>query len=264
MPTGLWMPAASSGRAQASTTTRVSRAVPALVPVRDLPAAAARSWLQDRHRVLALWRAGEPISRQYLELRYRLLPYIYAWRARHREPASLSCARFVFDFRDDDEALDEATAICSAAPSTLRRYRAGCREWPVYLPGTAGGWFDLWTGEHREGGKYHDVARSARIASRCTPAPVASCRSDPSCSPPPRQQTRRSISTSFQAVTRSSSSMRIKVSTTPTKAARTRSRRCAGMKQAASSKLASASGPSRGCQCESGSPSIGSAPACPR
>ena len=30
-------------------------------------------------------------------------------------------------------------------------------SWPVYLPQTAGGWVDFWTGERRAGGRTHDV-----------------------------------------------------------------------------------------------------------
>ena len=34
----------------------------------------------------------------------------------------------------------------------------GARAWPVHLPESEGGWFDLWTGEHRPGGSVHLVA----------------------------------------------------------------------------------------------------------
>lgn len=34
----------------------------------------------------------------------------------------------------------------------------GAQVWPAYLPESEGGWFDLWTGEHRSGGRVHNVA----------------------------------------------------------------------------------------------------------
>jgi alpha-D-xyloside xylohydrolase len=33
----------------------------------------------------------------------------------------------------------------------------GVTTWSVYLPQSAGGWYDFWTGDHREGGRRHDV-----------------------------------------------------------------------------------------------------------
>jgi len=66
---------------------------------------------------------------------------------------------FVFDFPQDQAALDEVHSYMfgralHVAPVT----EPGAKTWPVYLPQAAGGWFDLWTGEHREGGKTYDVA----------------------------------------------------------------------------------------------------------
>lgn len=108
------------------------------------------------------WRYGEQVetvSRQYLELRYRLLPYLYSM-ARDTSRTGVPFTRpFVFDFADDNRALDERHSYMfgralHVAPVT----EPNVGSWPVYLPRSAGGWFDVWTGEHREGGQTHDVA----------------------------------------------------------------------------------------------------------
>jgi alpha-D-xyloside xylohydrolase len=108
------------------------------------------------------WRYGEQveaISRQYLELRYRLLPYIYSMANETSRTGVPLLRPFVFDFPQDQTALDEVHSYMfgralHVAPVT----EPGTKTWPVYLPQAAGGWFDLWTGEHREGGKTYDVA----------------------------------------------------------------------------------------------------------
>jgi alpha-D-xyloside xylohydrolase len=65
---------------------------------------------------------------------------------------------FVFDFPEDTEALDQVHSYMfgralHVAPVT----QSGVASWPVYLPRSEGGWFDLWTGEAREGGREHSV-----------------------------------------------------------------------------------------------------------
>lgn len=108
------------------------------------------------------WRYGqevEDVSRRFLELRYRLLPYIYSLAAETSRTGVPILRPLVFDFADDPRALDEAHAylfgrVLHVAPVTAPQ--AG--SWPVYLPPNPGGWFDLWSGEHREGCKLHQVA----------------------------------------------------------------------------------------------------------
>jgi alpha-D-xyloside xylohydrolase len=110
------------------------------------------------------WRYGEQvetISRQYLELRYRLLPYIYSMAAETTRTGVPLMRPLVFDFAGDRRALDEAHSYMfgralHVAPVT----EPGVDSWPVYLPQSEGGWFDLWTGEHRDGGQAYDVAAS--------------------------------------------------------------------------------------------------------
>lgn len=107
------------------------------------------------------WRYGaevEAISKAYLELRYRLLPYVYSIVAETSRTGVPMMRPLVFDFVHDERALDEAHSyMFGAALHVAPVFEADVGTWPIYLPETEGGWFDLWTGEHRVGGKVHDV-----------------------------------------------------------------------------------------------------------
>lgn len=107
------------------------------------------------------WRYGdkvEAVSRQYLELRYRLLPYLYSVAHEVHAKGTPIMRPLVFDFPEDPQALDQAHSylfgrVLHVAPVVA----PGVASWPVYLPQSAGGWVDFWTGERRAGGRVHDV-----------------------------------------------------------------------------------------------------------
>jgi len=107
------------------------------------------------------WRYGEEVetvSRQYLELRYRLLPYIYAMAAETSRTGAPLMRPLVFDFAHDPRALDQAHSyMFGRALHIAPVFEPGVGDWPVYLPESEGGWFDLWTGEQRVGGQEHLV-----------------------------------------------------------------------------------------------------------
>jgi alpha-glucosidase len=105
------------------------------------------------------WAFGEEveaIARQYIELRYRLLPYLYTavWQA-----ASTGCpiARplsFVYPedrntYSLDDEYLWGDSFLMAPV------IKPGARGRPVYLP--AGQWLDFWSNRPHEGGQIIDV-----------------------------------------------------------------------------------------------------------
>lgn len=108
-----------------------------------------------------MWRYGdtvERIGRQYLELRYRLMPYIYSMGADCWRTGSPLTRPLVFDFPSDAQALDQGHSyMFGRALHVAPVLAAGAATWPVYLPVTAGGWYDFWTGERRDGGKVHAV-----------------------------------------------------------------------------------------------------------
>lgn len=102
----------------------------------------------------------EPICRKYLELRYRMLPYIYSavrectltgmpvmralWLHYPHDPKAVA---------RDDEYLwgrDVLVAPVVEKSATLRQ---------VYLP--AGSWYDFWTGERIEGGR--EISRNVDL-----------------------------------------------------------------------------------------------------
>ncbi len=100
------------------------------------------------------WRFGRPyedIVRQYLQLRYRLLPYLYTTlEEAHRTGVPL-WRPLVLEFQDDESTanLDDQFMVGRAllvAPAL----RAGQRQREVYLP--AGTWYDYWTGSAVTGG----------------------------------------------------------------------------------------------------------------
>lgn len=107
------------------------------------------------------WRYGdvvEDISRQYLGLRYRLLPYIYSTAAEVTRRGGPLMRPLVFDFAQDPKALGEAHSyMFGRALHVAPVVEAGVTTWPVYLPVSAGGWYDFWTGERRPGGETHEV-----------------------------------------------------------------------------------------------------------
>lgn len=108
------------------------------------------------------WRYGtevERLARAMLELRYRLLPYIYSEAALVTHSGSSLMRPLVMDFPNDTKALDENYSyMFGRAFHVAPVVAAGATSWPVYLPETRGGWHDFWTGERRAGGREHEVA----------------------------------------------------------------------------------------------------------
>lgn len=104
------------------------------------------------------WNYGEEvtrIARETLNLRYRLLPYVYSENARVAFAGSTLTRPLVMDFRKDKEALAQ-TSQFMFGPSLLIApiLRPGVTAWDVYLPKTDAGWYDFWTGEKMRGGQH--------------------------------------------------------------------------------------------------------------
>jgi alpha-D-xyloside xylohydrolase len=109
--------------------------------------------------VREIWAFGGDSSPAYQamlkfdRLRYRLLPYVYslAGAATHRDGTMLR--PLVMDFRTDAAALDVRDQFMfgpALLVSPVTSYQATSRS--LYLPATAGGWYDFWTGETAAGG----------------------------------------------------------------------------------------------------------------
>ena len=96
--------------------------------------------------------AVEPICRKYLELRYRMLPYLYS-AARETTKTGLPIVRALWlHYPDDPTAVARGDAYLwgrdmLAAPVVEQ----GAVSRTVYLP--RGVWYDFWTGERIDGGR---------------------------------------------------------------------------------------------------------------
>ncbi|PTQ93542.1 alpha-D-xyloside xylohydrolase [Mucilaginibacter yixingensis] len=100
------------------------------------------------------WHYGEAVTthaRNYLNLRYRLLPYIYSEAARVNNGYTLM-RPLVMDFAADDIATG-LTDQFMFGPSIMVApvLRPAVAERSVYLPAHKGGWIDFWTGQRYEG-----------------------------------------------------------------------------------------------------------------
>lgn len=103
------------------------------------------------------WRYGdnvEQIVNQYLDLRYRMLPYIYSQTAAITFAGSTLMRPLVMDFPADRLALEQQHQFMFG-PSLLVApiTEAKVKEWEVYLPQHPHGWVDFWSGEKHSGGQ---------------------------------------------------------------------------------------------------------------
>ncbi len=99
------------------------------------------------------WAFGpevEAISRKYLELRYRLLPYLYTavWQATQRGAPILRAMSFAYPHDATTYSMDDQY-LCGDALLVAPIFEAGTTQRTVYLP--QGEWFDFWTGERHLG-----------------------------------------------------------------------------------------------------------------
>lgn len=100
------------------------------------------------------WAFGAPYESAYrtaIELRYRLLPYLYtlfAGASRHGAPI---IRPLYYHYPQDEQACDiESAFLVGEHLLSAPIYREETTSRPVYLPG--GTWFDYWTGATYPGG----------------------------------------------------------------------------------------------------------------
>jgi len=118
--------------------------------------------------IMNSWKAGgeintpwlhpsvTPIVRDWIRLRYRLLPYLYTlyWRAAQFGEPMLR--PLFYEFEDDPRAFADSDDFL-IGPNLLVAsvVEPGQRERPVYLPAGPADWVDFWTGEHVVAGRMH-------------------------------------------------------------------------------------------------------------
>jgi alpha-D-xyloside xylohydrolase len=102
------------------------------------------------------WKYGQQVEdnmRKMLDLRYRLLPYIYSEAWQISKNGSTIMRPLVMDFKGDTVALNRQFEYMFGraflvAPITEPKVN----EWNVYLPKSAA-WYDFWTGDLFVGGR---------------------------------------------------------------------------------------------------------------
>jgi alpha-glucosidase/alpha-D-xyloside xylohydrolase len=94
----------------------------------------------------------EGVCRDYLNLRYRLLPFLYSSAAQTHATGLPLIRPIWFAARTDEKALSRADEFLFGDSFLVAPVlRPGASRRAVYLP--AGKWWDYWTGEAMEGGR---------------------------------------------------------------------------------------------------------------
>lgn len=101
-----------------------------------------------------LWRYGqeaENIFRKFLDVRYRLLPYVYSISRELTQESGAMMRPMIMDYPQDEKALQAETQYMFGPALLVCPVTEDKTEISVYLP--KGIWYDFWTGEKFEGGK---------------------------------------------------------------------------------------------------------------
>ena len=102
------------------------------------------------------WKYGQQVEdnmRKMLDLRYRLMPYIYseAWQITHNR--STLMRPLTMDFNSDTTALKQAFEYMFGKAFLVSPVtEPEVKEWNVYLPAQTT-WYDFWTGKRFNGGQ---------------------------------------------------------------------------------------------------------------
>lgn len=102
-----------------------------------------------------IWKFGSEVeknARKMLDLRYRLIPYIYseAWNV-HSEGSTMM-RPMVMDFREDGQAVSQEYQYMFGKSFLVSPvFESGISEQEVYLPNTHD-WYDFWSGKKYIGG----------------------------------------------------------------------------------------------------------------
>ena len=110
------------------------------------------------------WRYGEQVEHivsDFLDLRYRLLPYIYSHTALVSHQGGTFMRPLIFDFSQDKEALKQQNEYMFGNSLLINPItQSNVQSWKTYLPEHEAGWIDFWNGKAYEGGQYVDIPAS--------------------------------------------------------------------------------------------------------
>ncbi len=105
------------------------------------------------------WGFGEPFESAYrkaIELRYRLMPYLYTLFQQAATNGTPVMRPLYFHYPQDKQACDVQDAfLVGDALLSAPVYQAGATHRSVYLP--AGTWFDYWNGKEYPGAGWSDI-----------------------------------------------------------------------------------------------------------
>jgi alpha-D-xyloside xylohydrolase len=103
-----------------------------------------------------IWRWDQPtqkILEKFIDLRYRLLPYIYSVSWQVTSDGGTIMRPLMMDFPDDPQALDIGSQyLFGPALMVCPVTQPGVTNWSVDLPGHSD-WYDFWTGKRMTGGQ---------------------------------------------------------------------------------------------------------------
>jgi alpha-D-xyloside xylohydrolase len=103
------------------------------------------------------WKYGQTVEdnmRKMLNLRYRLLPYIYSEAWQITKNGSTMMRGMVMDFNGDTTAVNrQYQYMFGKALLVSPVTESGVTKWSVYLPKYSS-WYDFWTGQRFDGGQY--------------------------------------------------------------------------------------------------------------
>ena len=109
-----------------------------------------------------LWRFDEKtqgILRNYLDLRYRLLPYLYSTAWQITSDGTTFMRPLVMDFQKDPQALNIGNQyLFGPAIMVTPVTSAGATNQSVYLPASGAPWYNFWTGETSPAGQSVEAA----------------------------------------------------------------------------------------------------------
>jgi len=109
-----------------------------------------------------IWRFDaktQDIMRTYLDLRYRLMPYLYSVAWQVTSEGTTFMRPLVMDFPKDPQAISTGDQyLFGPAIMVTPVTTAGATNRPVYLPASGAPWFNFWTGATSPAGQSVDVA----------------------------------------------------------------------------------------------------------
>jgi alpha-D-xyloside xylohydrolase len=102
------------------------------------------------------WKYGDTVMnnmRSMINLRYRLMPYIYSEGWQISSKGSTMSRPMIMDFRNDTAAIAQSFQYMFGKSFLVAPVvEANVTEWSVYLPKTTA-WYDFWTGKRFNGGQ---------------------------------------------------------------------------------------------------------------